>query len=424
MSYNVLAQGLSNLVWVPTMICFGKRWTVLASMVILLPCIAWAASAHSYNSLLAARILSGFASGTSESFAPVIIGDIWFEKDLTTALGFFAFSTLAGAGLGQMILGFVTEGAGWRWAYWVTFIACAVNLVTMIFWLPETTYQRGLVVGVTAGDVERKEMSHHGDKSVSPENTEPVPISSVLRPNLWFWKHPHVEYDRNWFLCFVYPLRLVVAVPVLWSSITYAVGAGSFTAIGICVPQLLGVPPYNFGSAAQGLFGLSALVGISIGATIGTKAVDLFNARIEARRLRQGKDHKPEERLLMLIIPFFTATTGLVMYGVTVQKLLPWIVPAVAYALHCFGFVILAGITFSYAIDSYLVRSGEVMVFNNTVRALISFIITHFTPNFIITVGPTEAYSVLAAVIWGLLLFTIPMFIFGPYLRDLTHRLL
>ena len=114
MAYNVLAQGLGNMVWVPTMLCFGKRWTILCSMVLLLPCIAWATSAKSYESLLAARILSGFASGASESFAPVIISDIWYEHNLTTALGFFALYILTGAGLGQLCLGYIAQGAGWR----------------------------------------------------------------------------------------------------------------------------------------------------------------------------------------------------------------------------------------------------------------------------------------------------------------------
>jgi hypothetical protein len=51
-SYNVLAQGLGNLIWVPLMINLGKRYTILLTMVIFLPCIAWGRLLnHSIHSL-------------------------------------------------------------------------------------------------------------------------------------------------------------------------------------------------------------------------------------------------------------------------------------------------------------------------------------------------------------------------------------
>ncbi|KAJ4183082.1 hypothetical protein NW755_009930 [Fusarium falciforme] len=384
MSYNVLAQGLSNLIWVPTMLCFGKRWVVICSMLLLLPCIAWAAVATGYGSLLGARILGGFASGASETFAPVIIGDIWYEHDMATALGFFALCILAGACLGQMALGYVTEGVGWRWAYWVTFIACSLNLATMFLWLPETTFQRGLRVGITAGDLERSQKQRGKTTSMNLEaaergaNTEvPAQESTAgsllsMSSNLWFIRHPHVDYSANWFFCFIRPLHFSLAPTVVWSTLTYGAAAGAFTALGVCIPQLLGAPPYNFKPGAQGLVSLGSFVGILLGGTIGSKFVDIINEKIQRRRSARGQSHKPEERLTMLVLPFFTATTGLVLYGVGVERQLPWIGPAIGYCIHSFGFAVLASITFSYAIDSYLVRSGEVMVFNNTMNETVA----------------------------------------------------
>ncbi|KAG5798122.1 hypothetical protein H9Q69_002866 [Fusarium xylarioides] len=157
MSYNVLAQGLSNLIRALNMLRFGKRWLILVSMVLLLPCIAWAAVSTNYESLLGSRVLSGFASGASETFTPGIIGDIWHEHDLSMDLSFLSLCTLAGVCLGQAALGHVTEDVGWRWASWVTFIACGLNLFTVFLWLPEMTFQRDLSVGTTTGDLERSE---------------------------------------------------------------------------------------------------------------------------------------------------------------------------------------------------------------------------------------------------------------------------
>lgn len=436
MSYNVLAQGLSNLIWVPTTLCYGRRWVVVLSMVILLPCLAWAAVATSFESLLGARVVGGFASGASEAFAPMMMADIWYEHDLTTALGFFALCTFAGATLGQTALGFVTERLGWRWAYWVVLIACGLNMFTMLIWLPETTFQRGLTVGITAGDVQRNEELRKKHIITNPETALPSvdadtevqvnraePMES-MRPNLWFIRHSEIDYHANWLSYFVAPFYFVMVPTVLWSTLTYAATAAAFTALGICIAQLLGAPPYNFSPGDQGLFSLSSFIGIGLGGTLGSRSVDIVNAKINRRRSEQGKTHKPEERLIMLALPFFTATVGLVLYGVAVKRQLPWIAAAFGYGIHSFGFVVLAGITFSYAIDSYLVRSGEVMVFNNTVRALLSFGVTHVVPTWLTTAGPTVVYSVLAAIIWGFLLLGIPVIIFGPKLRGLTNRFL
>ncbi|KAL2202392.1 MFS general substrate transporter [Sarocladium strictum] len=434
MAYNVLAQGLSNIIWVPTTLCFGKRWVVVGSMALLLPCIAWAAVATSFESLLGARVLSGFASGASESFAPMIIGEIWFERDFTLAMGFFAFCTLSGATIGQTILGYVTQGAGWRWAYWATFIACAVNTITLFLWLPETTFRRGLKVGITAGDVQRSEKTAH-ETSTEHENhkgpdtpfeehhqfrdAEPMPS---MRPNLWFIRHPEVDYSTNWFKVAIRPGQFFMAPTVLWSTITYAIGASAFTIVGVCIPQLLGAPPYNFAAGAQGLFAISSFIGLILGGTIGSRIVDVVNSRIEQRHFRQGKKHKPEDRLIMLILPFVTAPVGLVLYGVSLSKGLPWIAPAFGYGIHSFGLTVMAGITFSYAVDSYLVRSGEIMVFNNTVRALLSFGFATFTPTWETKVGPTVVYTMMAGVVWGVLLLAIPVLMFGPRIREFTNR--
>lgn len=432
MAYNILAQGLGNIVWVPTMLCYGRRWTILGTSILFIPCIAWCATAKSYNSLLAARIATGFASGASETFAPVIIGDIWYEHSLTTALGFFTLSVLAGAGLGQTSLGYVTNGAGWHWAYWVTFIAASINFLTMLLFLPETAYQRGLSVGVTAGDVERKNMAQEIEKMPSSNDPTQVQLGAMdastepfsLRRDLWFIHHPHVEYRRNWVRSFLRPFQFFLSPTVLWASLAYSMNAAAFTSIGVCIPQLTEGPPYFFDSGSQGLFGLSGLVGVILGGTVGSKVVNALSGGVERRRLKNGYEHKPEARLIMLVLPFITGGTGLVMYGVTISKGLPWIAPAIGYAMHSFGLAILGSITFSYIVDSYLSRSGEALVFNNMLRALISFGFTSFMPNWLGQVGAAGAFSVLGAVLWGILLLGIPLYFFGPRLRAATNHLL
>lgn len=157
---------------------------------------------------------------------------------------------------------------------------------------------------------------------------------------------------------------------------------------------------------------------------MGAKVVDMFNFRIEKKRRSLEQAHKPEERLIMLIVPFVFAPLGLVMYGAFIQRGLVWVGPAFAYGIHCFGLAVLASIAFSYAVYSYLPRSGEVMVFMNVCRCLVSFGIADVTPDWLVATEPLIVYGTLAGILWALLLLGIPMFYLGPWLRAKTNRYL
>jgi MFS family permease len=431
LAYAILLQGLSNIVWVPTMVLIGKRYTVIATMVMFLPAIAWAASATSYNSLLGARLLAGFASGASESLAPAVIGDIWYEHDLSTALGVFTAFLFAGSSIGQVILGYVTEAGGWRWAIWTSFIVAAVNTATLIFFLPETDYQRNVGIEVTAGDIQRAALGQENSMAKSqipPEHLEEVselPTEStwtILWTNLWFIRHPHVNYHVNWFKILVQPLWFFFSPTAIWAAMCYSVAVATWTAEGVTVPIMFSPPPYLFNSGALGLFSLAPLVGAILGGTIGSKAVDVFNARVEQRRLRDGSSHKPEERLPMLFFPFLIFGPGMIMYGACIQKGLPWIAPAVGYALNSFGTGLLCSVCLSYVMDSYITRSGQLMVFVNIVRCLLSYGFADIAPFWLVESGPLVVFSTFAGITWAFILMAIPAFYFGERLRRITYR--
>ncbi|KAH7304638.1 hypothetical protein BKA65DRAFT_579079 [Rhexocercosporidium sp. MPI-PUGE-AT-0058] len=243
-----------------------------------------------------------------------------------------------------------------------------------------------------------------------------------LRKTLWFINHDHINYKNSLFVTLVRPMAFLQAPTVLWASLAYSVTVGGFTAVGVLVPQLFSSPPYNFSSGAQGLFGLSRLIGILIGGSLGSKIVDMFNLRREQRRLRQGRAHKPEERLVMLIIPAIFATTGLILYGAFTKKQLYWLGPAFAFGMHCFGPTVLSSICFSYVVDSYPVRCGEVMVFMNVCRCLLTFAFADVSPGWLGKADPLIVYGTLSGITGLFILLGIPVYFYGPWLREKTNR--
>lgn len=72
-AYPVLAQGVGNLLWTPTSIFLGKRPTIIAALFVFLAGTIWSIKATSFNSLLASRVIGGFAGGSIDSLGPAIV---------------------------------------------------------------------------------------------------------------------------------------------------------------------------------------------------------------------------------------------------------------------------------------------------------------------------------------------------------------
>lgn len=83
---TTLLHGIGNLLWMPLVIKFGRRPVYVISFVLFTATTFWAGGASTYNSTLAARILLGFSSGTSECLAPLTISDIFFLHERGTIM--------------------------------------------------------------------------------------------------------------------------------------------------------------------------------------------------------------------------------------------------------------------------------------------------------------------------------------------------
>lgn len=69
---------MSNLVYMPLIIKYGRRPVYIISFLIYGACALWAGLAKDYHEELAARIIMGFAGGSAECLAPLTIADIFF----------------------------------------------------------------------------------------------------------------------------------------------------------------------------------------------------------------------------------------------------------------------------------------------------------------------------------------------------------
>lgn len=84
----VIAGGYANFIIVPMSNIMGRRLTCIAFGILVVATSIWQASATTYGSLLAARIINGIATGTNESLMMQVVADIFFlhERGYSTGL--------------------------------------------------------------------------------------------------------------------------------------------------------------------------------------------------------------------------------------------------------------------------------------------------------------------------------------------------
>lgn len=84
----VLALGFANFIIVPCSNTFGRRFTSLIFCLLGITSCIWQALATSYTSILAARVINGIATATSETILVQVVADMLFihERGLWTGV--------------------------------------------------------------------------------------------------------------------------------------------------------------------------------------------------------------------------------------------------------------------------------------------------------------------------------------------------
>ena len=85
----VLSLGYANFFIVPLSNILGRRFASISLGLLCVGTCIWEALAKSYGSLLAARILNGFATATSETLMVQVIADIFFLHERGIWMGVY-----------------------------------------------------------------------------------------------------------------------------------------------------------------------------------------------------------------------------------------------------------------------------------------------------------------------------------------------
>ncbi|GAA0568514.1 MFS transporter [Actinomadura livida] len=125
----------------------GRRTMFLAGNALFTAASVLAGAAGTAGMLIAARFLQGVGGALATAVVLGILVTLFTDaRERAKAIGIFSFTGAAGASIGQVLGGVLTDVLGWHWIF---FINLPIGLATILFALPALPRDRG--IGLSAG---------------------------------------------------------------------------------------------------------------------------------------------------------------------------------------------------------------------------------------------------------------------------------
>ncbi|KAK4247839.1 general substrate transporter [Corynascus novoguineensis] len=224
----------------------------------------------------------------------------------------------------------------------------------------------------------------------------------------------------KWHKVVVRPLILFSYPAVLWSSVVYACSVGWLIVISESVAVIYREEIYTFNALQTGLVYISPFVGGILGSAVAGRISDVI---VKTMARRNGGLYEPEFRLVMAIPIAITTVIGLMGFGWSAQIHDHWMVPTAFFGIISFGCTMGSTTSITFCVDSYRQYAGEALVtLNFSKNVLHGLVFSLFVTGWLSDDGPKTVYIWIGVIQLILLLFTIPMYIFGKRLRMWTVR--
>ncbi|PNS14238.1 hypothetical protein CAC42_6751 [Sphaceloma murrayae] len=313
LSLYILGLGIGPMFLSPLSEFYGRRPIYIGSfsffLIWLIPC----AVAQNIQTLLIGRFLAGVSGSAFLSVAGGTVGDLFERSELSLPMMVYTASPFVGPEVGPVIGGFINQYTYWRWTFYVLLIWAGIELILIIFFVPETYHP---VVLKQKAKKLRKETSN--DSWYAPME---VMNKSVTKTVLW-------SCIRPFQLLTLEPMCLFLC---LISSVYLGILYLFFGAF-----QLIFGNNHGF---TQSQIGMSFL-GIFVGMITGVCCDPFWQKNYQRLIRHNGGISEPEFRLPPTIVGAIIVPFSLIGFAFTTYPSVHWIVPIIFSAFFGFGHVL------------------------------------------------------------------------------------
>ncbi|KAI0172372.1 MFS general substrate transporter [Hypoxylon sp. FL1284] len=231
--------------------------------------------------------------------------------------------------------------------------------------------------------------------------------------------HGRLNQDK-WWKAAVRPFILFCYPAVLWSAAVYACSIGWLIVISESVAVIYRQGSYQFSALSTGLVYISPFIGGVLGTAVAGKVSDVI---VKALSRRNGGLYEPEFRLVMAAPVAVTTVIGLMGFGWSAGEHDSWIVPTVFFGIVSFGCSLGSTTSITFCVDSYRQYAGEALVTLNFSKNIFhGLVFSLFVTEWLTSDGSKPVFIWIGIIQLIVLLFTIPMYIYGKRARMWTVR--
>lgn len=215
---------------------------------------------------MARNIVIGFIASPIEGLPGASITDIYFAHERGTYMGWFGWSLTTSNYFAPVITGFINDGLGFKWPFFIMAIVCFATFLFLFFFLEETNYNRVIpaveqtepVEQADASPVEKKQVEETAEPQLQGTPKTFVEKLAILDPE---WRsRPFLMGWRAW-----QSVKFLSWPTIFYAGFSYGTYLIWFNILNATASPILSAPPYNFKPSFVGLAYISCLIGTVIG---------------------------------------------------------------------------------------------------------------------------------------------------------------